>query len=283
MIDNNSSDNNPTINNLSDNNPSINNPSINNPSINNPSINNPSINNPSINNPSINNPSINNPSINNPSINNIIPFIWKKENQNKYYNIVINNYIYKIFEHIKKNSLLFYLKYDNTNDFINTIKYYNGTKINIEDFKHNKKFIKYNKFPKNTSNNTYDVSEDNVGLSITKLDNIIDNNCNIGGCGQCHKQYGKGLWFEGYAYNTGPLRNDKKKHAPYKYEGYIKVNDFHYCDCDRNRNNISTIECNNYDNIPSIIIDCSIPNKNICLLRHCILFNIYYSELKHCL
>lgn len=200
-------------------------------------------------------------------------FVWKKENQNKYYNILINNYVYKLFKYIKDTKQLFYLKYEKEKDFDNIINYYNSDNMpNLGNFQRNKEFINFKEFPVNEYNNTYDVDEENIGFSITKVDNIMDIDCNMGGCGQCNMQYGKGIWFEGYAYNTG------LQEGAVKYEGYIKTYDLFRCNCSKSINTKEK-ECNEYDDVPCVVIDCSIPGMNLTLLRHCILFNIYFTDL----
>lgn len=75
-------------------------------------------------------------------------FLWKKSDQNKYYQILCNQYIRKIFKFIKDKDYLFYVDYDEKNDYETTTKYYlHEKKINIKDFRKDKQFKNYKLFP----------------------------------------------------------------------------------------------------------------------------------------
>lgn len=201
--------------------------------------------------------------------------IWKKCDQNKYYDIMCNNYIKKLFDHIKNKDYMFYLKYDhNAFDIIN--KYYNADIINIQDFEKPKTLKHYKTFPfYDEINNIHNVDYANFGFTITDY----DNDESISGCGQCNMKYGGNIWFKGLAYNTG-LDDDN----PIPYEGYIKTYYFFRCDCNKDNEEITYQNPKNddkYFDIPCVEIVCEpLNNKyNLCMLKNCILFNLKYTKI----
>lgn len=196
-------------------------------------------------------------------------FIWKKSDQDKYYQIVCNNYIGNIFKFIHNKQYVFYLDYER-NDLDVISKYYNGKDIDITDFEKTKKFKHYKSFPFHDKfKNIRDTDPTNIGFTITNYEDD-----SLSGCGQCGVSYGGSFWFEGLAYNTG-LNGDK----PIEYEGYIKTYNFFRCECETE--NYDEIICSDEDDVPFLEIVCT-PIKNtynLCLVNRCILFNIKYMKL----
>jgi hypothetical protein len=219
-------------------------------------------------------------------------FIWKKAHQNNYYQILVNQYLKKIFKSIKNKGYVFYLDHDN-NDFDRAVKYYNGEPVNIADFEKPKEFRNYKTFPMFIDRNDiqydiHDVDHVNVGFTITNLDEEDDLEGNKSGCYQCKARYGEGFWFEGLAYNTG--LDEENPDGPIEYEGYIKTYDFFSCNCDNHRNPDEMI-CSKqkydyhgqeyYDHdLPFVVITCTPKNNkhNVTLIRNCILFNVKYAK-----
>ena len=157
-------------------------------------------------------------------------FMLQIKDQHKYYNLVCNKYIRPIFNYIKNKHFIFYLKYDDKNDFNTTLKYYtNKQKLNFKDFKCNTKFKHYTSFPFKKFNDTllHNVDEKNVGFTITDMDLKPDIKSNQSRCCTCGYKYGAGFWFTGLAYNTGL---DIK---PIEYDGYINTYNFFKCKCDK--------------------------------------------------
>ena len=207
--------------------------------------------------------------------------IWKKCDQDKYYSIICEDYIKKIFEFIKNKNFAFYVEYDK-NAFDIIYKYYNSETIDINDFEKKKSFKHYSLFPLYDKNkNVHDVDDSNFGFTI--LD--YDDSKQLSGCNKCGMQYGGNIWFKGMAHNTG-LDNDN----PIPYEGYIKTYYFFRCNCEEDKDQDEIIyqkpdDDNEYfDSIPWLEIRCyptesKYDKYNLCMLRNCILFNIKYTEI----
>lgn len=138
-------------------------------------------------------------------------FIWKINEQKKYYQIFCNKYIRGIFEHVKNTNCAFYI--NNLCGELNELNNFN----NMRDYLEKGKPVKIS-----------DFYEQNYGidklLSVTWIDDKIDKNSNMSGCYQCKKKYGAGIYFKGYIY--------QRNKEPKKYKGYIKTYNFFMCDCD---------------------------------------------------
>ncbi len=195
-------------------------------------------------------------------------FLWKSQDQDMYHDILVNKYIKALFEHIKNKGYVFYLDRNNDQVYEKTVEYYKtGKPIDVTQFHvSGHKFRHFSEFPINPENDTYDVDPINIPLTITDVSEETEE----GECGQCHKAYGGGFWFTGNAYNVG---------FETSYEGRINTYYLNKCMCSlKTLDWPDEIECTRYDDLPFVVIDCSIPDQNLKLYRQCILFNINYTD-----
>ena len=108
------------------------------------------------------------------------------------------------------------------------------------------------------------------------ITSIGDQQQNI--CGQCEMVHGGNIWFSGNAYNTGLNRV-----LPITYRGYIKTYSFYICKCDDiDYNKEIIIKKPSFDDdmgdtpFLELILTPTDKRYNINLIKHVMLFNLYY-------
>jgi hypothetical protein len=210
---------------------------------------------------------------------NNIEFIWKVNEQNKYYNVVCNNYIRKLFQFLKTNKeYIFYLDYDSPPNRQQIIKYLREDKpIEVSDFYKDKVFQHYKTFPIQKYNNIplHDVDDKNVAFTVEDYEEMTEKDlkCESSGCHQCEVKYGGGICFTGKTYNTGLIGDEM-----IEYDGYIKTYSFNRCNCFKDENDNIIKEFKVEDNeFPFVEIRCGPVHPNIWnigFLNNCILFDI---------
>ena len=206
-----------------------------------------------------------------------VAFIWRKSEQNQYYQIVVNQYLHELLTFARDNNKIIFVNHTgNEAEFRNTVDYYNGQPINIQDFHNPTKKFKYYSTFELESNGTYRVPSSEVALKITNVQEK-DEHCEQAKCCRCGKKYGEGINFHGIAYNTG--LDEEKENEGIEFEGYLGTYDFFSCDCPNEKEIIMCCEYADGVNRFTIpYIELRAEALGFYLVRSCILFDLSYTD-----
>lgn len=198
---------------------------------------------------------------------------WKKANQDKYYDQVINKYLAELFRKLLNSNFGFFWNLQTSLKYLDDVKkYYNGYDINLTDFHLTKKFVKHLPEFFVTKNEEYNrLEEQNVIFTVENLE-IHDRHP----CHKCGIMIGGGISFSGRAFNT---MIDGEN--PIEYYGGVKTYYFNVCNCSNIPDQIIVNDLEDLDIIPQIELWCTpVDNSlNISLLRRMILFDLFFVEM----
>jgi hypothetical protein len=206
-------------------------------------------------------------------------FTWRKSEQNRYYQIVVNQYLHELLTFARDNNKIIFVNHtEDAEEFRKTVDYYNGQPINLQDFYDpTKKFRYYSTFELE-SNKTHNVPSSEIALMITYVQEK-DEHCDRATCCRCGKTYGGGINFSGIAYNTGLY--EKEKNEGIKFEGYLKTYGFFSCDCPNEEETIICCEdqyVDYEDRFTFPYVELRAEALGFYLARSCILFDLSYTD-----
>ena len=214
--------------------------------------------------------------------------IWKKQDQNKYYDIITKNYFEPLFKFLKNKPYIFYFdEYDEYLQFNNACKYFNSNKINIKDFYQIKKFRQYPQYQQILKyedvefNPLGNFDSHNIGFSIINYEIDHDNSAT---CGQCHMKYNGGCYIQGLAYNAAFYEDKLFGNKPIKYEGWIKTPGFLQCNCEEENDILicprPTHTDAYFEQLPNLFLDLRpVPMKSSLLINTGCLFDLKYMKI----
>jgi len=200
----------------------------------------------------------------------------------KYQELIIYDYLHKMFEYALNNDVLIYLDYgdivdnddgyyDTKRDFKKATEICNNGHVNFKDFNVKKEPKHYSTFPVNYINDTFDVDATELRFEIKQFDIINDRDDNIDYCCNCKEPNIPGLSFNGLVHNSG-LNGEE----PVFFEGGIKASYYmSRCKCDGDNKDT---ECKTYDDFPFYEFICYSENLEYSLTKHYSLINLFYYE-----